>query len=108
MPSSKLQKAGVAELEEMVSRLREALEGDADNATPIERILDRAQRTLSVRMASLERAKFHQLFIEHKIQTGARTITSLPYIELAHVCFSAAKWMPKSKAAEAVRTHAAA
>ena len=101
-------KRRVAELEEMVSRLREALEGRADNATPIGKILDRAKRTLSVRMASLERARFHQRFIEHKIQTGARAVTSLPYIELAHACFSAAEWMPKGEAAASVRAHAAA
>ena len=101
-------KRHVVELEEMVFRLREALEQKADDATPIDKILDRARRTLSVRMASLERAKFHQRFIEHKIQSRASTITSLPYIELAHVCFSAAEWMPKGEAAESVRAHAAA
>ena len=100
-------KQRVAELEEMVSRLREVLQQKADDPTPIERILDRPQRTLSVRMASLERARFHQRFIEHKIQTGARPVTSLPFMELAHVCFDAAQWMPKSDAAESVRTHAA-
>ena len=65
-------KQRIAELEEMVSRLREAIEQKADDATPIERILDRAQCTLSVRMASVERARFHVRFIEHKIQTGAK------------------------------------
>ena len=83
-------KRRVAELEEMVSRLREALEQKADGATPIDKILDRAKRTLPVRVASLERARFHQRFIEHKIQCGARAVASLPYIELAHICFSAA------------------
>ena len=62
-------KRRVAELEEMVSRLREALEQKADGATPIDKILDRAKRTLPVRVASLERARFHQRFIEHKILT---------------------------------------
>ena len=100
-------KRQVVELEDMVSRLREALEQKADDATPIGNILDRANRTLSVRMASLERARFHQRFIEHKIQSGARTVASLPYIELAHACFGAAEWMPKGEAAASVRAHAA-
>ena len=101
-------KGRVAELEELVARLREALEGKAGNATPIGKILDRAKRTLSVRMASLERARIHQRFIEHKIQAGAKTVASLPYIELARVCFSAAQSMPVGEAAESVRAHAAA
>jgi hypothetical protein len=92
----------------MVARLRGALEQKASDATPIGKILDRTNRTLSVRMASLERARLHQRFIEHKIQSGARTVASLPYVELAHVCFNAAKWMPKGEAAESVRSHAAA
>src|ERR1700730_15505240 len=97
----------VTELEEMVSGLREALERKADNAAATEQVRDISQRTLSVRMASLERARFHQRFIEHKIQTGATAVKSLPYMELAHVCFSAAQWMPKSEAAESVRALAA-
>ena len=101
-------KRRVAELEDMVSRLREALEQKVATPTPIDKILDRANRTLSVRMASLERARFHQRFIEHKIQSGARTVASLPYVELAHVCFNAAQWMPKCDAAESVRSHAVA
>jgi anti-sigma factor RsiW len=59
-------KRRVAELEDMVSRLRDALRQSADNpmaATPVERILDRARRTLPVRMANLERARHHQRFI---------------------------------------------
>jgi hypothetical protein len=101
-------KRRVAELEGMVSRLRDAVEQMAAAPTPIDKILDRDNRTLSVRMASLERARFHQRFIEHKIQSGTRTVASLPYIDLAHVCFSAAQWMPKGEAAESVRSHAAA
>jgi len=101
-------KRRVAELEELVSRLREALEQKRDDLTPIAQILDRAKRTLSVRMANLERARFHQRFIEHKIQSGARTVASLPYIELAHACFRAGEWMPEGEAAASVRAHAAA
>ena len=59
-------------------------------------------------MASLEHARFHQRFIEHKIQSGARTVASRPYVELAHVCFNATQWMPKGDAVESVRSHAAA
>jgi hypothetical protein len=62
----------------------------------------------SVRMASLERARFHQRFFEHKIQSGARTVASLPYVEPAHVCFSAVRSMPKGEAADRIRSHAAA
>ena len=101
-------KRRVAELDEAVSRLREAVGQMAATPTPIDKILDRDNRTLSVRMASLERARFHQRFIEHKIQSGARTVASLPYVELAHVCFNAAQRMPKGVAAESVRSHAAA
>jgi hypothetical protein len=68
---SEAAKRRVAELEEMVSRLREVLEQRADDATPSDKILDRGKRTLSVRMASLKRARMHQRFIETKIQTGA-------------------------------------
>src|ERR1700730_9888374 len=97
----------VAELEEMVSRLQEVLEQKADDPTPIERILDRAQRTLSVRIASLERARFHQRFIERKVAMGNAASKPIPYLELAQICFDAAKRMPPGKAAETVRTHAA-
>ena len=90
-------KRRVAELEETVSRVRRLSKA---RLTTIGGILDTANRTLSVRMASRERARFHQRFIEHKLQSGARTVASLPYVELAHVCFSAAQWMPKGVAAE--------
>jgi hypothetical protein len=66
-------KRQVAELEEGVSGLRDALKRVGDeptSATPIDRILDQAQRTLSIRMASLDRAKFHARFIEHKLAMG--------------------------------------
>jgi hypothetical protein len=66
-------KKRVAELEDMVARLREVLDQKIIGPTPIDNILYRANRTLSVRMASLERARFHLRFIEHKIQDGART-----------------------------------
>jgi hypothetical protein len=104
-------KRRVAELEEGLHDLREALKRVADepnSAIPIERILDQAQRTLSIRMASLDRAKFHARFIEHKLATGGKVFTALPYLELAQVCFNSAKGMPAGNAAEAVRTHAAA
>jgi hypothetical protein len=102
----------VAEIEEKVSRLREVLKGNTDvptEATPIGRILDTAKRTLSVRMASLDRAKLHQRFIEQKIAAGATTESKpLPYVELAQICFSAAQSMPQGSAADLVRAQAAA
>ena len=104
-------KRQVAELEEGVSSLQEALQGIVDeprSATPIERILDQAQRTLSIRMASLDRARFHARFIEHKLEMGGKVFTAVPYVELAQACFNSAKGMPDGKAAEVVRTHAAA
>jgi hypothetical protein len=100
----------VSELEELVSRLKDALRqaADATEATPVDRILERARRTLPVRMASLERARHHQRFIEHKIATGTKVMKRLPYLELAETCFKAAKWMPQGDAAETVRRAAAA
>jgi hypothetical protein len=106
----KIAKRQVAELEEGVHDLREALKRVVDepsSATPIERILDQAQRTLSIRMASLDRAKFHARFIEHKLATGGKVFNALPYVELAQACFNSARGMPAGKAAEVVRTHAA-
>jgi hypothetical protein len=55
------------------------------SAVPVDRILDSRQRILSVRMASLDRAKFHARFVEHKISTGAKVSKHLPYAELAQV-----------------------
>ena len=55
----------VAELEELVCRLKDALRqsaSDATDATPLDRILERSRRTLSVRMASLERAATYSGF----------------------------------------------
>ena len=101
----------VAELEELVCRLKDALRqsaSDATDATPLDRILERSRRTLSVRMASLERARHHQRFIEQKIATGTKVLTRLPYLELAETCFKAAKWMPQGDAAKKVRRAAAA
>jgi hypothetical protein len=101
----------VAELEELVSRLKEALRQSTSNATeatPVDRILERARRTLPLRMASLERARHHQRFIEHKIATGTIVSKRLPYLELAETCFKAARWMPQGDAAETVRRSAAA
>jgi hypothetical protein len=54
-------------------------------------------------MANLDRAKRHLSFIEHKIGARAKGVDALPYAELAGVCFSAAKWMPPSGAADVVR-----
>ena len=99
-------KRRVAELEELVSRLRDALQQSSDEMTedvPVERILERARRTLPVRMASLERARHHQRFIEHKIAKGTKALKRFPYLELAETCFKAAKWMPQGEAAETVR-----
>jgi hypothetical protein len=107
----KTAKRQVAELEERLHDLRETLKRVVDeptSATPIERILDQAQRTLSIRMASLDRAKFHARFIEHKLAMGGKVFNALPYLELAQVCFNSAKGMPAGNAAEVVRTHAAA
>jgi len=100
----------VAELEDLVARLRDALQqsaSDATEATPVDRILERARRTLPVRVASLERARQHQRFIERKVATGTKVSKRLPYLELAETCFKAAKWMPQGDAAEAVRRAAA-
>jgi hypothetical protein len=101
----------VAELEELVSRLKDALRQSASastEATPVDRILERARLTLPLRMASLERARHHQRFIEHKIATGTKVSRRLPYLELAETCFKAARWMPQGDAAETVRRTAAA
>jgi hypothetical protein len=94
----------VAELEDMVARMKDALQQRADGdaaATPIERIPGVAQSALAVRMASLDRARYHQHFIEHKIAMGATKPT--PYLELAEACFKAAQWMPPGEAAETMR-----
>jgi hypothetical protein len=104
-------KRRVAELEELVARLKDALRqsaSDSTEATPADRILERARRTLPLRTASLERARHHQRFIEHKIATGAKVSKQLPYLELAETCFKAAKWMPQGDAAETVRRSGAA
>ena len=104
-------KLRVAELEELVSRLKDALQQSASNstvATPVDQILERARRTLPVRMASLERARHHQRFIEQKIATGTKVMKRFPYLELAETCFKAAKWIPQGDAAETVRKAAAA
>jgi len=98
----------VAELEELVWRLKEALRESASEATPVDRIVERARRTLPLRMASLERARHHQRFIEHKIGTGTKVSKRLPYLELAETCFKAARWMPQGDAVETVRRTAAA
>jgi hypothetical protein len=60
------------------------------------------------RTGPLDRAKFHARFIEHKLAMGGKAFNALPYLELAQACFSSAKGMPAGKAAEVVRTHAAA
>jgi hypothetical protein len=103
-------KREVADLEEKVDRFREEmarLAEDPTQATPIEHILERNRRILSVKMASLDRAKLHARFVEHKIASGARA-KDLPYVELAEVCFKAATWMPRGEAADAVRRNGAA
>src|SRR5579859_2790638 len=104
-------KRRVTELEELVSRLKEALRQpaeQAEEATPIERIVDRAQQTLAVRISRLERAKQHQRFIESRIAAGAKPIERLPYLELAETCFKAARWMSSGHDAESVRRTGAA
>jgi hypothetical protein len=106
-----LAKRQVADLEDKVARLREELGRSAGGeaaATPIERMLYHKQRLLSVRMASLDRAKLHARFVEQKIAAGAGLSKELPYVELAEVCFKAATWMPKGEAAETVRKSGAA
>jgi hypothetical protein len=100
-----------ADAEELVSRLKDALRQSASGlteATPIDRILERARWPLPLRMASLERARQHQRFIEHKIATGTKASKRLPYLELAETCFKAARWMRQGDAAESVRRTAAA
>jgi hypothetical protein len=104
-------KLSVAELEELMSRLKDALlqsGSDSTVATPVDRILERARRTLPVRIASLERVRHHQRFIEQKIATGTKVMKRFPYLELAETCFKAAKWTPQGDAAETVRKAAAA
>jgi hypothetical protein len=103
-------KRQVADLEEKVARFREEMQRlaeDPTQATPIERILERNRRILSVKMASLDRAKLHARFVEQKVASGARVLKDLPYVELAEVCFKAATWMPQGEAAEAVRRNGA-
>jgi hypothetical protein len=94
----------VAELEAHVSQLKQALRQSADGQAPSAK----DQRILSIRMASLDRAKFHERFIEHKIATGAKAVKQLPYLELAEVCFKASHWMPRRGAADTVRAYATA
>jgi transcriptional regulator with XRE-family HTH domain len=65
------------------------------------------RRMLSVKMASLDRAKLHARFVEHKISSGTKVATEFPFVELAAVCFKAAEWMPQGTAAQAVRKNAA-
>ena len=104
-------KQQAADLEEGMARVREELRQGQDGtaATPIERMFgERVKRLLSVRTASLERAKFHARFIEHKIAAGARTFETLPYLELAQTCFNSVKGMPDGSAAKSLRAHAAA
>jgi hypothetical protein len=104
-------KLRVAELEDLVARLKDALQQSASESTeavPVDQILQRARRTLPVRIASLERARHHQRFIEQKIATGTKVMKRLPYLELAEACFKAAKWMPQGEVAETVRRAAAA
>lgn len=100
-------KQRVAELEEMVAHLREGLEQRADSPVPIARIVEQTRRTLSVRMANLERAKFHQRFIESQVAKGIVASQPIPYLELAEICFNVAKRMPPGEAAESVRSHGA-
>jgi hypothetical protein len=54
-------------------------------------------------MASLEQARHHQRFIEHKIAMETKPLKRMPYLELAETCFKAAKWMSPGEAAESVR-----
>src|SRR5579859_5770206 len=96
-------KQRVAELEEMIARLQDGLEQRADAPT-VARIVEQTRRTLSVRMANLERAKFHQRFIESQVARGAAPSRPIPYLELAEICFNAAKRMPPGDAAETVRS----
>jgi hypothetical protein len=100
----------VVELEETVRSLRDQLQRNAvapATATPIERILERDRRILSIRMAELDRAKIHERFIQGRISSGAKAATPVPYRQLAQVCFDAAKSMPED-AAKSMRTHASA
>ena len=86
-------KRQVADLEEKVARFREEMQRIAEDptqATPIERIRETNQRMLSVKMASLDRARLHARFVEGKVAAGATVAKQLPYVELAEVCFKAA------------------
>jgi hypothetical protein len=94
----------VAELEDMVSRLRDTIQQGAEDSTEA----TQSQRTLQVRLASLERAQHHQRFIEHKIASGAKPLEQLPYLQFAEICFKATKWMPRGEATESVRRTGAA
>jgi hypothetical protein len=98
----------IVELEETVRRLRDQLQQNGAapaTATPIERILERDRRILSILMAELDRAKIHERFIQGRISSGAKAATPVPYRQLAQVCFDAAKSMPED-AAKSMRTHA--
>src|ERR1700719_2073432 len=81
-------KRQVADLEEKVARFREEMQRIAEDptqATPIERILERNQRMLSVKMASLDRAKLYARFVEQKVAAGATVAKQWPDVDLAEV-----------------------
>jgi hypothetical protein len=102
-------KRQVAELDDKVTGFREKLGRNVDDPNAVvSTFAERDLRILSIRMASLDRAKRHLSFIEHKIGARAKGVDALPYAELAGVCFSAAKWMPPGVAADAVRACGAA
>ena len=85
----------VAELEDKVTGFRDKLGRNVDDPNAVvSTFAERDLRILSIRMASLDRAKRHLCFIEHKIGARAKGVDALPYAELAGVCLSAAKWMP--------------
>jgi hypothetical protein len=93
----------VADLEERIALLRDQLGRDEQPTHAIER----NRQLLSIQLASLERAKSHVHFLEHKLELGTRPVKAFPYLELAVVCFKAAMWMCKGAAADEVRKNAA-
>jgi hypothetical protein len=104
-----LAKRQVAELEERVTSLREKLGPSADDPIAVASTFAELDlRLFLIRTASLDRARRHLSFIENKVAACAKAFDALPYVELAGVCFSAAKWMPPGAAADAVRAHGAA
>jgi hypothetical protein len=103
-------KQRVEELEKKLFTLRDELRRYSEDpmCAPVLSTIERDRRLLGVRVAGLERAKAHQRFIEHKIALGGMARETLPFMEVAKICFDAAKWMPDGEAAKTVSSQGAA